>query len=343
MQGEDQELVALSTGLQQVLTSVAAEELSRARSCERGEKTEPPRVLNFLSAAVKDRRDVGKVLRVLGQDCPLPPSLGYLKRVKQDKERVIVLIGEVEEGIELACFLATKEDQTRALLSELLLNEGEAALVKVPAVPPSCAAESKDWCERFWPMTFQSRFSALSKPALGLNHLEPEEASSLANWIKYVRKESASNGGAQACCIVHSASGTLVASAVDQTGAPPPHPLKHAVMLCIQAANRMIMATREKHATPQEGSSSDEKRRKLNIASETLDLPFFDPVETYLCTGLDLISTHEPCTMCAMALLHSRIRIVVYDQPSPLDGGLGSKHKLHCDARLNHHFFVYKT
>ena len=55
-----------------------------------------------------------------------------------------------------------------------------------------------------------------------------------------------------------------------------------------------------------------------------------------------MYTTHEPCTMCAMALLHSRIRTVVYKHPDPAHGALGSKYKLHAKASLNHSFAVYR-
>ena len=46
--------------------------------------------------------------------------------------------------------------------------------------------------------------------------------------------------------------------------------------------------------------------------------------------------------MCAMALVHSRIRRVVYALPSADQGALGSRYRLHTERALNHHFAVYR-
>lgn len=61
----------------------------------------------------------------------------------------------------------------------------------------------------------------------------------------------------------------------------------------------------------------------------------------YLCNGLDIVLEKEPCLMCAMACLHSRVRRIWYKNPNIKFGALGSKFNLHLDSRLNHKFEVY--
>ncbi|KAK8130195.1 hypothetical protein PG999_002575 [Apiospora kogelbergensis] len=49
----------------------------------------------------------------------------------------------------------------------------------------------------------------------------------------------------------------------------------------------------------------------------------------YLCHELELYMTHEPCTMCAMAILHSRMGKIVFRHRMPLTGGMSSEDRSH--------------
>ncbi len=50
-----------------------------------------------------------------------------------------------------------------------------------------------------------------------------------------------------------------------------------------------------------------------------------------------LYVTLEPCAMCAMALMHARVRRVVFGATDPKTGAAGSVLNLFAQAQLNHH------
>ncbi len=57
----------------------------------------------------------------------------------------------------------------------------------------------------------------------------------------------------------------------------------------------------------------------------------------YRLPGCDLYVTLEPCAMCAGAIMHARIRRVVFGASDPKTGVCGSVLNLFAETRLNHH------
>jgi tRNA(adenine34) deaminase len=63
-------------------------------------------------------------------------------------------------------------------------------------------------------------------------------------------------------------------------------------------------------------------------------------LENYRLTDCEVFVTLEPCAMCAMALMHARVRRVVYAAADPKTGAAGSVIDLFAEPRLNHHTSV---
>lgn len=83
----------------------------------------------------------------------------------------------------------------------------------------------------------------------------------------------------------------------------------------------------------------------LDMSGSRPPLSYFGPEAAdppYLLTGLSVFLSHEPCLLCAMSLLHSRIKALYYIKRAPGAGGAGSLYSVHEDGGLNHRFEVWE-
>lgn len=69
--------------------------------------------------------------------------------------------------------------------------------------------------------------------------------------------------------------------------------------------------------------------RAIRAASELIG--------NYRLVDCDLYVTLEPCAMCCGAIMHARIRRLIYGARDPKTGACGSVVDLMSEARLNHH------
>lgn len=107
------------------------------------------------------------------------------------------------------------------------------------------------------------------------------------------------------------------------------HPLYHAVIIAISEIANIHL--------------------KSKSASGDLDPDLIENYKSdYLCTNYECFLSQEPCLMCAMALIHSRIkRVYFYYDPNRLESSECNDqpftlHYLHVNTNLNHRYEVWK-
>lgn len=168
--------------------------------------------------------------------------------------------------------------------------------------------------------------------------------------------------GDDGAMVVDPATGHVVAFAKTEYDVQCSHPLRHPVMLVVQEVAEKQRILRTQAALAQGRNLPDklhspartEAAAKPGESQEHLEyhgadyLSFHDfrqvnPADLmqYLCTGYDCYLWHEPCAMCAMALVHSRVRRVVFHKEDKRFGCLSSAQKIHGLKGINHRYEVY--
>lgn len=184
---------------------------------------------------------------------------------------------------------------------------GAPATVSVPRFGALTRSQLAEFSVH-WPLTYR-------KPALEPLELSIEAVEGYGRLL-----QRAAEVGAGACgCVIVDPAGKEIAAAREE--ASPLRPLRHAAMAAIESVAAAALARAD-------AAGPGGKRPRAE--------------EEYLCQDCEVVTTHEPCVMCAMALVHSRVRLIVYRAQDPEFGGLGGAISLHTTQSLNHQFRVLR-
>lgn len=290
-------------------------------------------------ATIKNRLQTNQVLELLKDMYPLT-SVAHLKRIKSNKEKqclnVIICLTSEVDGMKVL--------ESSSELSKVLQNfKREFVSLTKPLTRKQFEQASK-----LWPTSFHED-KEIKKLVSGAILTSDEMKQSavymqLAESVAIQSKEDTS-----ATVIIDPTCNTILACAFDCSHVH--DPLHHSAMVAIDMV-----------ATLQGGGAYTALRYKettegylivdgAHLYSEmTYEQTSTSPSrivtkrhDGYLCTGYDVYTTHEPCVMCCMALLHSRVRRVFFKHVNLSAGGFGSVYKIHCEEGLNHHFEVFRN
>ena len=230
--------------------------------------------------------------------------------------------------------------------------------IPVPEFAPTSQEQAQAWSARYWPTTFKNTNPHGPHPAL-VARAEAEILSGdgVAGYLQLaseVAKEGAEAGlglrvGAVAvertpelgARIVAVASDARWCGTLDGEKKGNGNPVGHVAMRLIG-----MVAKKRLHQSRAAASSSDElaSAELYTIPSRAVypGSPLDDPLiplerfhllsdtvlpNGYLCLNLELYLTHEPCVMCSMAIIHSRVGRVVFGRQMARTGALIARRK----------------
>ncbi|XP_071490594.1 probable inactive tRNA-specific adenosine deaminase-like protein 3 [Diadema antillarum] len=299
------------------------------------------------AASVLNKKKTNDLLRKFSSLFSLE-GLSHIKRVRK-----VCITDDSGERDELQIILCKADQVSPSQSGQIGLEDilgdisdiqpgllGQPVLAQVARTPPQTRAQFEE-ARHHWPTAFHED-KELSKLISGQLFSEADKVSirthiQSALDMTLLRPSAGKDEAVTGAVIVDPETDRMMAVTSD-CPASRDHPLQHAVMKCIDLI-----------AHGQGGGAYDFRPSFDVIAfpacaalesSVTEDQMCVDT--PYLCTGYDLYVTQEPCVMCAMALVHSRIRRVFYVHSHP-EGALGSRYKLHTEAELNHRYHVFRV
>ena len=287
------------------------------------------------ASSVEDPRCASALMRTLARELPLHSEVRHLKRIRKESgarplKRARIVGASAAAAAALTVLLCPEDDAEASNALDALLRPGSALdafglckrVVEVPRhAPPT--AEVFRAMSQVWPVVFHASCEAAVQTEMG--------AEATLRMVAHMRaaREAANAAAARGqraigAVIVDPSQNPerIVASAGD---ASREHPLGFAALRCIEQVAVQLRQLRAPTVAP-----------TALAAADAAGAP------RYLCTGLDVYLTDEPDVLCAMALLHSRVRRVIFARADLAAGGLGSTASVHTHPSLNHHYEAWR-
>ncbi|KAJ1519633.1 hypothetical protein ONE63_004905 [Megalurothrips usitatus] len=290
------------------------------------------------AGVIGDPKHTSRIIRALNDVHPIP-ELHHLKRVRRRPPPSETPSGTPSKPqFEVLLALESEYPTGAACLQALVAAgldaqglDGDVLTVPVPGAPPRTRAQFTA-ANVHWTCNFHED-AGLERLLAGRMFAE-DDGRRHREWAA----RAAARAGA---VVVDPVRNALVAEAGD---ARHRHPLRHAAM------NAVDLVAWTQGAGAWEVLDGDvydddlpDKPPPVGTVRNRQDGDGDDrPVGPYLCTGYDVYLAREPCTMCAMALVHSRVKRVFYAAASAA-GILGTRAKLHAVRALNHHYQVFQV
>ncbi len=299
------------------------------------EQSRDVELIEAFAAPIVNKRETSRLVQELNSLYPLN-GLQHVKRVRAVKDKSSAHPLEV-----LVCLVSDAPDMKVASIQSLFPSDGvrpdglgEPFVVRVPARPPLTRPQF-ELASKHWPTSFHED-KQVTVALRGELFSPPQKARMHMYMTSAVTAAKAGNEfgmKAVGAVVVDPVRESIIAVGHDCRGE---HPLHHAVMVCVDLVAQSQGG----------GCYCFDRYPACRFTPQTSDTVEKGPdaevsPQPYICTGYDLYVTREPCVMCAMALLHSRIGRVFYGTASA-DGALGTKYKIHAQKDLNHRFEVYK-
>ncbi|CAG8444517.1 8266_t:CDS:2 [Diversispora eburnea] len=264
-------------------------------------------------------KETSQVLKFIQENCPQSKTLCHVKRIKKT-------IHSDGKGFTLSVLICLTFSISINDLKLLIKKQNLDSILnprvhQISKYPPITRAQFEEW-KKLWPINFHEDLRR--EPNFTSEEIETLK-SHMIRAIKLAEMAKSYGEIAVGCVIADSKNGRVLSESYDKRTSSK-HPLRHATLNCIDE-----LSIPERTSIPATSNFIIPNKRKAE-----------DNDQTYLCKGYDIFVTHEPCIMCSMALVHSRVNRVFYGRSNNLSGGLGSCYKIHTHEALNHHFKTYK-